>query len=241
MEISTNGRSGNGKVSSAPSTQDLESALKRVEGVQAARVVFGPEFKVEEVHVLTSGDRSAKRIVRDVQSTILAGFSLDIDYRAVSVARLGDESPAANLTSSASAVEAPRSASRATVESVAATSRGKSLEVALELKYGEQTYQGVGRGTAGGAFKVAASATLDALTELLGDRVAEVEYADIVPTAGQSVALVVVKISVRDAEHRLSGCAMVRSEPSDAIVRATFAAINRILPSAPLASSGQPS
>jgi hypothetical protein len=74
-----------------------------------------------------------------------------------------------------------------------------------------------------------AAATLDAVDELLGQRV-EVESATVVTTGGRGVALSVLTMMVpRSGEQVLTGCALVRGDEADAIARSVLAALNRQL------------
>lgn len=55
--------------------------------------IMGVEFMLEndairEVHVLADQSRSAKQVVRDIQSAMLARFQVELDHRLVSVARV---------------------------------------------------------------------------------------------------------------------------------------------------------
>src|SRR5437762_7656775 len=108
MREGNGGRPDNGH---PPEPVELEAAILRIQGIQAARVVAGPGGRVSEVHVLAGRERGAKQLVRDVQSVILTNFGVDIDYRTVSVVQLDEASPpkpAAAEVASASA-EAPPS------------------------------------------------------------------------------------------------------------------------------------
>src|SRR5438477_8815791 len=72
------------------SMDEIESALSRIPSVTAARVVSSPSGRIAEVHVLARRDRAPKQLVRDVQSVILTGFGMEVDYRTVSVVQLDD-------------------------------------------------------------------------------------------------------------------------------------------------------
>src|SRR5262245_36360690 len=68
--------------------EQVESEICRLPHVQVARIVTdGP--RVTEVHIVASPGKSAKQIVRDVQSVALATFGLELDHRVVSVVQLG--------------------------------------------------------------------------------------------------------------------------------------------------------
>jgi hypothetical protein len=50
---------------------------------------------IEEIHLLTEGELSAKQSVRNVESALLAHFGLEIDHRVVSIAEKDDNNSGA--------------------------------------------------------------------------------------------------------------------------------------------------
>ena len=73
------------------SIEGAETLLNSLKGVVSARVVTSSDGVIEEIHLLTEGDVSAKQSVRNVESALLAHFGLKIDHRKVSVAQTSDE------------------------------------------------------------------------------------------------------------------------------------------------------
>jgi hypothetical protein len=65
--------------------QKAESAVTALRGVEAVRILADGDT-IREIHVLSTSNRPAKQIVRDVQSVLLTRFGREIDYRVVSVA-----------------------------------------------------------------------------------------------------------------------------------------------------------
>jgi len=69
------------------SIEDAEQLMQSLKGVVSARLVTRPGGEVEEVHVLTTGETSAKQTVRNVESALLAQLGLSVDHRKISVAQ----------------------------------------------------------------------------------------------------------------------------------------------------------
>ena len=65
--------------------REAEAAVTALRGVEAARILADGET-VREIHVISTSNRPAKQIVRDVQSVLVTRFGREIDYRVVSVA-----------------------------------------------------------------------------------------------------------------------------------------------------------
>lgn len=67
--------------------QEAEKLLLSLTGVVSARVVTRPGGEVDEVHLLTTDEVTAKQTVRNVESALLAHLGLEVDHRKISVAQ----------------------------------------------------------------------------------------------------------------------------------------------------------
>lgn len=74
--------------------KDAERLLNSLTGVVSARMVTGTSGEIEEIHVLTTKDVSAKQTVRNVESALLAQLGINVDHRKISVAQTSAESSA---------------------------------------------------------------------------------------------------------------------------------------------------
>ena len=68
-----------------------KSLICKIEGVQSARVVFGPQGEAAEIHVISDERRGAKQVTRDIQSALMAAFDVEVEYGVISVARIAVE------------------------------------------------------------------------------------------------------------------------------------------------------
>lgn len=64
-----------------------EQLLMALKGVVSARIVARPGGEVEEIHLLTTEEVTAKQTVRNVESALLAHLDLSVDHRKISVAQ----------------------------------------------------------------------------------------------------------------------------------------------------------
>lgn len=67
--------------------QEAERLLHSLTGVVSARLVTRPGGEVEEIHLLTTDEVTAKQTVRNVESALLAHLDLAVDHRKISVAQ----------------------------------------------------------------------------------------------------------------------------------------------------------
>ncbi len=73
--------------------QRAEELLGSLPGVISVRVVARPGGKIDEIHLLTTTEVTAKQTVRNVESALKAQFHLEVDHRKISVAQTSDVPP----------------------------------------------------------------------------------------------------------------------------------------------------
>lgn len=212
---------------------EFEAALRAVPGIREASVRTTAEALPIEVHVLARGEKPAKQVVRDVQSVAMAQFDLDIDHRIVSVVQIPDDSvdvgddSAAQESVGAEPVDVPRPA----LTSISTTkSEGETL-VDVTMAIGREVYTGRATGPTGPVHRprIIATATLAALTELLGIP-ASVESAQVLEVGMRQVAVTTLTLTIpRLGDQALCGSALVRGDEEDAVARSVLAAVNRRL------------
>ena len=196
----------------------LQEKIRRIEGVEAARVVTG-NGQIEEIHVLARRTKAPKQLVRDVQSLGQALFDLDIDRRVVSVVQLADT----DLSDSF----------RPALIDVAETLEGSRAQVKVTLRWGGDVFSGVAGGAAATAMRARqiAEATVDAVrTSITKDAELAVSSMDVPSLGGRDVAIAQIVVVTEATERMLIGCAYVEDDESRAVVRAVLDALNRILP-----------
>jgi hypothetical protein len=231
--------------------QRLQEELQRIPAVRSARVIGNDQ--PSEIHIVAGPERSAKQLVRDVQSLSAAGFGMTIDHRIVSVVQLEDEDLTQDESStSIEADEVTERAEAATegqrVEDVGEAERGERpmverivqataggggwVKVALQWPGGEIT-EGVGVSGASREARArgAAAALLQALRPRLepgGGRV-DVEHV-VLHRMGQAETVVVrATYYGRQGASALVGVALLHDDAASATVRALLHALNRKL------------
>lgn len=201
---------------------ELEATLSRLPGVQAVRVVTGPDARPTEVHVLASRDKSPKQIVRDIQSATMAQFDMEIDHRIVSVVQLDD-----GETSNGSS----HGAHRVLIATITAQTTGLESTATVTLASGGTLYDGTATApaTASSRPRLIARATLNAVASLMPVGACDIEYAQIARIGGREVAVSIVQVVTPEGEQIVTGSALVRGDESDAVARSVLDALNRRL------------
>lgn len=197
----------------------IESLLIRIPSVSATRVVVDGS-RVAEVHLVTDRTRAPKQIVRDVQSVVLAGAGIDIDYRTISIVQLDEETPPIPPP-------AQSGARRVELAGVGTDVRNAVTEVRIELRAEGATFSGAARGPASAWERLVARAVVDAVQTLTAS-VAEVDDVRVVDGEPR-VALANLRIPSPRGDLFVSGSAPIRGDAVDAIARATLSALNRFV------------
>lgn len=237
--------------------QRLQEELQRIPAVRSARVIGNDQ--PSEIHIVAGPERSAKQLVRDVQSLSAAGFGMTIDHRIVSVVQLEDEDlprdedlPPDESSTSMVADEVTERAEAATegrrVEDVGEGERGERpmverivqataggggwVKVALQWPGGEIT-EGVGVSGASREARArgAAAALLQALRPHLEPGGARVDVEHVVLHRMGQAETVVVRATYygRQGASALVGVALLHDDAASATVRALLHALNRKL------------
>ncbi len=198
--------------------QSLQDKIKRLDGVEAARVVAA-NGHIDEIHILARRTKAAKQLVRDVQSLGQALFGLNIDRRVVSVVQLSDADLDEGL--------------RPALVDVAEALEGSRADVTVTLRWHDNLLIGRATGAAAQATKarLIAEATISALRQAISGDVALAIGSMDVPTLGsRKVAIAQVVLVAEAGERMLIGCAYVDDDETRAVVRAVLDALNRFLP-----------
>jgi hypothetical protein len=213
---------------------ELERELCRLPEISAARVVVDGIGHPTEVHILASGSKHAKQIVRDVQSVALASFGIELDRRIVSVVQLRAETDTADGAADLAARgSGPVELHRAVLVHVVSEVTGLRSLVRVTLARGTDEAVGFAEGSVATSarHRLVASATVDALRQLhAAAECLDVDSAQIVRVGVYDVAIVTVVFVIPPTEQLVSGSAIVRDHAdADAIVRAVLDATNRRL------------
>ena len=70
--------------------QRAEELLSTLPGVISARIVAGTSGEVDEIHILTSTEVTAKQTVRNVESALIAHLGMRVSHKKISVATSDD-------------------------------------------------------------------------------------------------------------------------------------------------------
>lgn len=203
--------------------EEIERTLCQISEIDAVRVVSDTNNLIQEMHVLASGQKAPRQIVRDIESLLMARFGIAVDHKKISIAQINSE-PAAEPK--------PQGAGRLKISNIAVDVKGYEAAVEVTLTQGDAQSCGGAKGPASqnGRLRLAAVATLDAAAKCVhSDSNLALEHVSIMPTSSGKIAVACVSVITRAGENRYAGSAMVKADECDSVVKATLAAINRHL------------
>jgi hypothetical protein len=198
--------------------RELEETLCRLPTVDAVRVV-GDNGTISEVHVLASPGKTAKQVVRDVQSLAMASFGLTIDRRVISVVQIENEEIGHR--------------ERAAIIEIKEVPEGTKLHVSVTLGWQNEMFVGEATGPSASAtrLRLVGEATLHGLEQAIGDDIALALAAVETPMVGNRLVAVAQIVMVSGGEERfMVGSAIVGQDPAQSAVRAVLDAVNRQVP-----------
>jgi len=223
-----------------------EAAIKSLRDVEGVSIQADGE-DIRELHILTTSNRPAKQIVRDVQTLLLTKFNRTIDHRVVSVAYANAHNTVAAMPATPAPAPAPELAPAPTATTASAPAAeeervryaganlyvvGQRVQAQVELKWKGVTRVGsaAGVGTRDGAHRLVAEATVAALQEYVEDELAlSVDDAALVKTSRQDVMVVSLALLSHRQSKSLVGCCTVEQDAPQAVVLATLMALNRVV------------
>ena len=197
----------------------IEELLGQVRGVLAVRVVQDEHGQIDELHIVGSPSRSAKQMVRDVESLLYVRGGIRLDHRKISLVQIAES------------VIQPAQV-RVRLLDISRTN-GEQPAITVVLGMDEQRVQGVGRGRPEQQERpedLAGYATIHALDQLIGAR-GQFRIENLVrqPFGQLEVYLTHLTLTTDDGIEMLLGISVVRDDDPAAVVRAILDAVNRRL------------
>ncbi|HEB13338.1 MAG TPA: hypothetical protein ENI11_06645 [Actinobacteria bacterium] len=198
---------------------EIESTLCQIAEIEAVRVVCDRDNTIQELHVLATGTRAPRQIVRDIESLLMARFSLPVDHKKISIAQI-NTGPESVL----------RETGRLKVNDIAIKIKDQetTFDVSLVRQNRRETGSVKGASSKNERLRLAALATLEAASKFKeSNSNISLDYLSILPAGSGNVALVCVTVMTRAGEEVHSGSAMVKGNEDDAVIKAALSAINR--------------
>ncbi|MEP7382414.1 MAG: hypothetical protein ABI910_12040 [Gemmatimonadota bacterium] len=233
-----------------------EELLATLPGVIAARIIASDSGAVDEIHVLTSTEVTAKQTVRNIESALIAHLGMRVDHRKISVATsldprrprdgMGDGLAGGAVAGSAGASEGASGPTIVSVPAAAPTesrpfyfedvevrrSRATGITCRVTLSKGDKSFIGEAEGMESerSRMELAAKAALRAIAEgEPGIRPFDLSGAKVIEAFDREFVFVGVTAQQARTSVLLTGSCEVKESPETASVLAVLDATNRWL------------
>lgn len=217
-----------------------EELLCHLQGVHSARITTDETGEITEVHVMAEPTKSAKMVVRDVETCLRAELGIYVDHRKIGVAfynreeQAQEERSVAEDRARAEIVELPieEYPSRFAFRSVNLFMSEEEMRAEVELsREGKEAFGSARSDSLSRSPRdLIAEATLKAVSEFLDEKLRLCLFQVLEVPLGDERAMIVRVDLVRDRDKKsLAGCCMVTDDVNQSVVFATLDAVNRIL------------
>ncbi|HEC91608.1 MAG TPA: hypothetical protein ENI51_01220, partial [Candidatus Atribacteria bacterium] len=61
--------------------EDIERSLKVLNDILFVKIVLSEDRDIKEIHVITKDSSNPKKIIRDIESFLVAKYNIQVDYR----------------------------------------------------------------------------------------------------------------------------------------------------------------
>ncbi len=224
--------------------QDAEALLLSLRGVLSARLVTRPGGEIEEIHLLTTDEVTAKQTVRNVESALLAHLDLNVDHRKISVAQTKDRPAVVEPEAAAEPPvrllpEPPQGVDRLLfVSHQIETERSHQVKHRVEIEWRDSSFVGEASGAdlPRGRLEAVTKATLGAIEAVVASQPSErrrpgvtlaLDGVKIVNAFDREFALVAVHAMAGRDVTSLAGATVVDSSADRSAILATLQATDR--------------
>lgn len=194
----------------------VEELISRVPGVKAVKVV-GDAGNLQEIHVITTSDKSPKQLVRDIETVVLASTGIRLDRKIISIAQVESELKTQKIL--------PYQLSNIKIEHV----DERNVRVSVTVEHGEEEFYGEfsGAKTTRNIPRLVGNAVLNAISEvhdfaLSFDDIAEVYF------VGKKFVLVHITKHYNNVEESVIGTAANEGNFEKAVAEAVLDAFRRL-------------
>jgi hypothetical protein len=196
--------------------EEIEYFLANIKSVLSCKIITDSNNNITEIHVLSDSSRHSKQIVRDIRTALLSHFSIDVDYKIISVAQVNK-----NISIN--------SDFRLLYEGYTNETNSERIKISTKLSWDEKIFIGEAEGIKSekNTLMVAALSTLNAIKKAIELDCFIVDDIQSARVAGKDVMLSAITHIDHGREIVLIGSSIVNNNKIDSAIKATLNAINR--------------
>ncbi|MHC2994737.1 MAG: hypothetical protein IBV53_04450 [Candidatus Atribacteria bacterium] len=205
--------------------EEVEKSLKNLNDILFVKIMLSEEKDVKEIHVITKDSANPKKIIRDIESFLLAKYNIEVDYRKISIAQVKDEGIKEGQIKAE--LESPL---RLKFSDIQVVTTGNHFEVLVQLECNGKIYEGKVSGINWDQNQeyLVAKATLEGISSYLEGSIF-FQIGEIKKIKLDSKDIVIVSINLINSKKKenLVGSTVIKDDFNKAVVRAILKATNR--------------
>lgn len=196
---------------------EVEQFINQIPDILSSKIMLDERGNIEEVHIVAIAGRGPKQISRDVQSTMIAKYGLEVDYKKISIAQIRSKQDV-------------ESDYRFSIGAIGYVIIDNIVEIRVVLKKGDQEIESVvsGINSRSNIQRLVVQATLECVHNIIGcNDVFIFEDIKRVQLTNNEAFLIAITYISKYGEEQLVGSALVKKDDYESIVKATLDAVNR--------------
>ena len=205
--------------------EEVEKSLKNLNDILFVKMMLSEEKDINEIHVITKDSSNPKKIIRDIESFLLAKYNIQVDYRKISIAQVKDEGIKEEQIK-----EESESSLRLIFSDIKVAATGNHFEVVVQLESNGKIYEGKVSGINWDQNQeyLVAKATLEGISSYLESSIF-FQIDEIKKIRLDSKDIVIVSINLINSKRKesLVGSTVIRDDFNKALVKAILKATNR--------------
>lgn len=206
--------------------EEIEKFLKNLNGILFAKIILSDDEDIKEIHIITNHSTNPKKVIRDIESLLLAKYNIEVDYRKISIAQVKeDEINNGHMTDESKPLV------RLKISDVKISNKGNHFEVVVDLESDGKIFSGRMSGVnwEKNHEYLVAKAALEGINSFLEgsvffqiDEIREIEL-----ESNKKLAVVSIDLINSKRKENLVGSTMVDGDFNHAVVKAILKATNR--------------
>lgn len=195
----------------------IEKTIEKLDSIVSCKIISDHNNNFEEIHIVSNGTRTAKQLVRDIQSILIATYNIQIDHKKISIAEIQDNS-------------LKKSATRLKLMSVSHDNNGQKAMVKVVLDNHRDVFENskMGINTCRNVDRMLVDVTLKTVEEAYGyEETFILEDVKTINISTDKAVIVVITCINNGIERRFCGSCLITNDYKEAVVKATLDALNR--------------
>lgn len=205
--------------------EKIEKSLKNLNDVLFVKMILSEQKEINEIHVITKDSSNPKKIIRDIESFLLAKHNIQVDYRKISIAQVKDEGIKEEQIK-----EESESSLRLKISDIKVGTIGNQFEVCVKLENNGKIYEGKVSGINWDQNQeyLVAKATLEGISSYLESSIFfQIDEIKKIRLDSKDIVIVSINLINSKRKENLIGSAVIRDDFNKALVKAILKATNR--------------